>query len=627
LIGDAQSAALVASDGEIDWLCLPHFDSPAVLCRILDAGKGGFLALRPRAAVTETTRNYLPASTVLRTTLFTEEGALTLTDTMPVAWDDFDQLLDSNWTGKGRHRLIRLLQSDTADLTVELEARIGFDFGATIPEVELVPGKGAILAGGHGRFLTLAWPGELRHEGGGLFVGAVTLQTVEPLACVLAYSEDRQSALALLDESDWTAQVEVTDRAWKKWATTCAVTGPYRDKLIRSVLTLKLLTFEPTGAIVAAPTTSLPERIGGVRNWDYRYCWLRDATLTLYALLMAGERGTAHAFWNWIKRTCAEPGPERMRIMYGIHGESELHERELSHLSGYRDSSPVWVGNGAWHQRQLDVYGELLDAYTFYHEHVEGDGPHNPVDPELWTLLRAVADYICEIWREKDHGLWEVRGEPRHFTYSKVMCWVGLDRAVQLAAENDLPCERERWARERELIRAEIMERGYSETAGSFTMAYGTDQLDAALLRLPLVGFLPADDPRMRATIERIRDELGHDGLLWRYVAEDGLPPGEGAFAICSFWLVDCLTALGELDEAQALFERMLGYANDLGLFAEEIDPATGAALGNFPQAFTHLALVDAGIDLTAALAKHAPIRGDTAARARQARDGTPPNG
>ncbi|MDQ3044473.1 MAG: glycoside hydrolase family 15 protein, partial [Chloroflexota bacterium] len=309
LIGDAQSAALVASDGEIDWLCLPHFDSPAVLCRILDAARGGFLALRPRAAVTETTRHYLPGSTVLETKLFTSEGALRLIDTMPVAWDDFDQLLDGVWTGKGRHRLIRLMQSDKVGFVVDFEARIAFDFGATTPEVEFIPGKGAVLAGGQNRFLTLVWPGELDYQGDGSFRGQATLSGTAPLACVLAYSEDRQSARTLLDEGGWKGQLEVTDRAWKKWSSTCAVSGPYRDTLIRSVLTLKLLSFEPTGAIVAAPTTSLPEHIGGVRNWDYRYCWLRDATLTLYALLMAGERGTAQAFWQWIERICAEAGP------------------------------------------------------------------------------------------------------------------------------------------------------------------------------------------------------------------------------------------------------------------------------------------------------------------------------
>jgi GH15 family glucan-1,4-alpha-glucosidase len=381
-----------------------------------------------------------------------------------------------------------------------------------------------------------------------------------------------------------------------------------------------MLTFEPTGALVAAPTTSLPEVIGGSRNWDYRYCWLRDATLTLYALLLVGDRTAARAFWDWIERTCADDPPERLQIMYGLHGERELPERTLPQLSGYRDSRPVRVGNAAWSQRQLDIYGEVLDAYWFYYRTVGAPEASSPLDPRMWRFLAGLANHICATWSVPDRGLWEVRSEPRHFVYSKVMCWVGLDRALKLAdraGRTDIGAD---WAATRDAIRAEVLERGYNPRLDAFTMTYDGDDVGAALLRLPLVGFLPAADPRMRGTIDLIQRRLQRNGLLLRYTAHDGLPGTEGAFSICTFWLVDCLTELGRLDEAKTLFDAMLHYANDVGLFAEEIDPTTGAALGNFPQAFTHLALIDAGVDLSAALAEREPPEGAATERAKDVR-------
>ena len=426
---------------------------------------------------------------------------------------------------------------------------------------------------------------------------------------------------------DWAAQIAETDAAWRRWSTGCTVAGPYADALLRSALVLKMLTFEPTGALVAAPTTSLPEAIGGVRNWDYRYCWLRDATFTLYALLLVGDRTAATAFWQWIERVCGVSHPERLQIMYGVHGERELPERTLDHLSGYRNSWPVRVGNGGCDQRQLDVYGEVVDAFWFFYQLGGEDGRPPAVDPDVGALLAAIADHICAIWRQPDQGLWEVRSGPQHFVHSKVMCWVGLDRALCLAAREPeaFRGDTARWAAERDALRGDILANGYDERLGAFTMAYGSTALDAAALRMPLVGFLPAADPRMRSTIERIQADLSVNGLLLRYhtgEADDGLPAGEGAFSICTFWLVDCLTALGRIDEAQALFERMLGYASDLGLFAEEVDPVSGAALGNYPQAFTHLALIDAGVDLTEALARRAPVPGAAHERAKKVRRG-----
>jgi GH15 family glucan-1,4-alpha-glucosidase len=456
----------------------------------------------------------------------------------------------------------------------------------------------------------------LTRDGDGGLRGEIDLPRGATVACVLGHARTEQDARALLDMDDWVEEVEEADQAWKRWSARLSDCGRYTPHVLRSALTLRMLTFEPTGALVAAPTTSLPEAIGGVRNWDYRYCWLRDATFTLYALLLVGDTTAAGAFWGWIERTCTQQPVEDLQIMYGIHGERDLPERSLPHLSGYRDSRPVRVGNAAYQQRQLDIYGELLDALWFYWQHCGVLGEQPTVTPSVWMLVQHIAGYICEIWREPDQGIWEIRAEPRQYVYSKVMCWVGLDRAVRLAAERAEPGQVERWVRERDAIRAEVLAKGYSEERGAFTIAYGSPELDAANLRMVLVGFLPAGDPRMRATIERTQEDLQVDGFVMRYTADDGLPGNEGAISICTFWLIDCLTALGRIEEAHRLFDNMLAYANDLGLFAEEIDPATGAALGNYPQAFTHLALIDAAVDLNEALERNAAFEGEHASRA-----------
>ncbi|HEV2107258.1 MAG TPA: glycoside hydrolase family 15 protein [Thermomicrobiales bacterium] len=618
-VGDAQSLALINSDGGVDWLCLPHFDSPAVLCRILDVDKGGYLAVRPSRPVVRVTRRYRPNSTILETTFETGRGRLRITDTMPVAADDPDALLDGVWSGTGRHRLIRLLEALDGPIDVVLDAKIAFDYGLVPATVELVPGQGARLSDESGRMLGLTWPGALEAGDQGGLKGDLTVGPGQPIACVLDWVEDQSNREMVPKTEDWIAQIAETDGAWNRWASGLHIQGRYQNELLRSALTLKLLTFEPTGAIIAAPTTSLPEDIGGVRNWDYRYCWLRDATFTLYALLQVGDDSAASAFWGWIERTCANLSPAEINIMYTIRGDGDLTERTLDHLSGYRDSRPVRVGNGAWDQRQIDVYGELIDAFWFYHHWAREHGWDVTVRAEVWGLIRATADYICQIWREKDRGIWEIRGDPQHFVYSKVMCWVGLDRAIRFAAMEDPGLDVSRWCQERDAIREEILQRGWNAKVQAFTMAYENEALDASALRMPLVGFLPANDPRMEATIDAIYDHLGDGGLIKRYEANDGLSGGEGAFAICTFWMVDCLTALGRIDDAQALFERMLGYASDLGLFAEEVDPETGAALGNYPQAFTHLALIDAGVDLTAALQRRKAVSGSMEERARDA--------
>ncbi|MGH2533482.1 MAG: glycoside hydrolase family 15 protein [Thermomicrobiales bacterium] len=610
MVGNAQSATLIASDGSIDWLCLPHFDSPAILCRLLDAEIGGYLAVRPKGEIAGRRRCYRERSAVLETEFDLGDRALVLTDAMPLAEAEPDGLLDGIWRGVARHRFVRWLTAHGGDIDVVLDARIGLNYAATVPNVELVAERGAILSG-PAEWLALVWPGELRHDG-------------DTVALVLGHEQDEEAARALLEHDDWREEVAATDAAWRAWAShrTIAADGPYAGTMLRSALTPRMLTFEPTSAIVAAPTTSLPEEIGGVRNWDYRYCWLRDATFTLYALLLVGDRTAALAFWRWIEGACGGHGAAGLQIMYGIHGERDLPERTLPHLAGYRDSRPVRIGNAAYDQRQLDVYGEVLDALWFYYLHGGIDGSPPAIDPNVWLLMRDVADHICTVWRQPDQGIWEVRGEARHYVYSKVMCWVGLDRAVRLADKMAAGGEVERWTRERDAIFAEIVERGYDRERNAFMMAYGSTDVDAAVLRLPLVGFLPADDPRIVGTIELIQRELQQDGLVHRYRTDDNLPGGEGAFSICTYWLIDCLTALGRIDEAKAIFDRMLTYASDLGLFAEEVDPATGAALGNYPRAFTHLALIDAGVDLTEALQRRAAMPGELGERAREVRRG-----
>jgi GH15 family glucan-1,4-alpha-glucosidase len=622
MVGNGQSAALVSSDGSVDWLCLPHFDSPANLCRILDIDIGGFLAIRPKHPIISQSRAYRTQSNVLDTGFQTEAGELILTDAMPLATGKPSTMLDGIWSGHGRHRLVRLMEACDGDVHVSLDARIGFDFAATDPQVELIPGKGAILTDGKGCWLGLVWPGKLQQIDDGVFHGTLTVRPGEIQACVLGYERDETGVRKLLDRTDWVAEVQETDNGWREWASQLDVSGLYAGVMARSALTLRMMTFEPTGALIAAPTTSLPETIGGVRNWDYRYCWLRDSTLILYALLLLGDRTAAKAFWTWIEKTCAGQKVEDLQIMYGIHGDRTLTERTLHHLAGYRDSRPVRTGNAAYQQRQLDVFGELIDALWFYVEQGGEGGKPPKIDPAIWRLMRDIADYLCDVWHEPDNGLWEIREAPRHYVYSKVMCWVGLDRAAKLVTKYDGEGDVARWSRERDAVHAEICERGYNTEVGSFTMAYGTSNLDAAILRMPLVGFLPHDDPRIISTVTCIQRHLQIDGLVGRYTADDGLPGNEGAFSICTFWLVDCLVAIGHIDEAKRIFDDMLTFASDLGLFAEEVDPATKALLGNYPQGFTHLALIDAGVDLTAALQKNAAVPGEHSDRASQVKAG-----
>ncbi len=587
LIGDAHTAALVSGDGSVDWCCWPRFDSPAVFCRLLDAGKGGFFQVRPAPGFS-VSREYSGPTAVLATTFKTDEGQFRLTDFMPV------ERLTEGHRGEdiaSGQSILRLVEGLSGSVEVELGFRPTFDY-ARSPRADITLREGGAVARSGGETLVLSCPIRLTLDDSGTVRGRVRVSEGERLWVALRYHEGSAPAEAGLVPADCDAELERTVEYWRGWWSDCHYEGPYRDLVRRSALTLKLLTYEPTGALVAAPTTSLPEEIGGVRNWDYRYTWLRDSSLILYALQLLGYEEEAADFFGWLDRLCITCRDHQLQIMYTVDGGSHLPELALEHLEGYRKSRPVRVGNAAFDQMQLDVYGEVLDAAHLYQERTR-----RPVREEWWDELSFMADETARRWREPDHGIWEVRGGKRHFLHSKLMCWVALDRAVRMGAGRDTA----RWARARDEIRRAVIDEGYDRDAGAFTQSFGSSALDASALVIPLTGFLPANDPRVLSTVERIRERLTSRGLVYRYLAEDGLPGGEATFAMCSFWLADNLALQGRCEEARELFERVAGYASDTGLFAEEIDPATGELLGNYPQGFTHLALIRSALHIAKA--------------------------
>ena len=590
LIGDAHTAALVSSDGSIDWLCWPRFDSPAVFCRLLDRDKGGHFRVGPAERCAAASRAYVEGTNVLATIFSTDGGRFRLTDLMPV------ERLNQRHEGEdiaSHYRVLRLIEGLSGEAEVEVSFRPTFDYARA--EATFQPYDGGIVARGGREALALSCPAAFREDASGGVTARFKVAAGRRVWVALTYLAGDDAASASPPQFDADLELEQTLEYWREWSETCTYKGPYEQLVRRSALVLKLLTYEPTGAVVAAPTTSLPEELGGVRNWDYRFTWLRDSSLILYALQLLGYKEEATDFFEWLDRLCIPCGNE-LQIMYRIDGGSHLPESALEHLEGYRGSRPVRVGNGAFDQKQLDIYGEVIDAAYLYHERVR-----RPVRPELWDTLRHLADQTVERWREPDHGIWEVRGGPRHFLYSKLLCWVALDRVVRMAAPDGLPGDVSLWERTREEIRAAILEEGYDEKAGAFTQAFGEEALDACALVIPQVGFLPATDPRVVSTVERIRERLTSHGLVYRYLSDDGLPGGEATFALCSFWLVDCLAEAGRVDEARALFERIVGYANDLGLLAEEIDPVSGELLGNYPQGFTHLGLIRSALHIAKA--------------------------
>ncbi|MEX2210383.1 MAG: glycoside hydrolase family 15 protein [Gaiellaceae bacterium] len=571
MIGDLRTAALVGPDGAIDWFCWPRFDSPSVFARLLDADKGGCWRLAPLDAG-DGEMSYLPETALLVTEHQSAGGPLRVTDAM---------LAPASGAGSSIVRVVEA--ADDIELESVIDVRPDYArAAAAIAETEAGarfsgPGFDAELVIGGAEVVAVDSDGPMiRHR---LRLGAGERASLV-LACGQAATVD---AVAALDDCA---------RYWREWCRKCGYEGEFRDDVLRSAITLKLLTHEGTGAIVAAPTTSLPEEIGGVRNWDYRYSWLRDASLTVHALLATEQRDEAAPFMRWVcDRLGAVDDPEDLQIVYAVDGQGALTEVELEHLEGYKRSRPVRVGNAAHTQLQLDVYGEIVECLRICHDYeLEID--------DVWDDFRRLIDWVAENWRRADDGIWEVRSGRRHFVYSKVMAWVALDRGARLV-ETGRDGDGHRWRGEAEKVHADVLARGFSERLNSFTQSYDEEVLDASNLLIPLVGFLPRDDARVQGTIDAVLAHLTENGLVYRYRgADDGLPGGEGTFAVCTFWLASALAVCGRGAEARAVFEHMLGFRNRLGLYAEEIDAATGAQLGNFPQAFTHLGLIGAAIEL-----------------------------
>jgi GH15 family glucan-1,4-alpha-glucosidase len=576
VIGDCEAAALVGRNGSIDWLCWPRFDSDACFAALLGTPDNGRWIIAPRTPDARITRRYRPNTLILETRFETAEGVATLIDFMP---------LRDNCSN-----LIRLVVGESGSVPMRVEVIIRFGYGSIVPWVTRLEDGGLRAIAGPD-MLVLHTPVALRGEEFKT-VGEFLIGAGDTIPFSLVHGP---SHLPPIKPSVPQTALTATERFWTEWADRCRAGDFWPDAVKRSLLTLKALTYAPTGGIIAAPTTSLPEQFGGPRNWDYRFCWLRDATLTLFALMNGGYYDEAHAWREWLVRTLAG-SPEQLQIMYGIAGERRLTEWEVPWLAGYENSRPVRIGNAAHGQLQLDVYGEIMDVL-----HVARRGALAG-SVSGWELQRALLDHLEKIWREPDAGIWEVRGPPCHFTHSKVMAWVAFDRAIKSVEQFGLPGPLDHWRELRAEIHADVCAYGFNRDIGSFVQCYGGRELDASLLLLPTMGFLPPQDARIRGTVEAIERKLLVDGFVRRYDTEatqDGLPPGEGVFLACSFWLVDAYVMLGRLEDAHRLFERLLALRNDVGLLAEEYDPAAGRMAGNFPQAFSHVALVNSAFNLS----------------------------
>lgn len=585
LIGDRITTALVSKDGSIDWACFPHMDSPSVFAKILDARNGGYWQIRPGGKYSSR-RRYEDDTAVLETTFTTADGEVRLIDFMPPHAAGLERAMDS--------AIIRIVEGVAGAVEVEQCFEPRFDYARGEAAWTEQAGRGVRATHGD-ESLTLQTRIPLEVDG---LRATARFRVTAGERAVFALTYRRPVSLLWRREVEEDAPhlLEATRSHWRDWIGRCKYEGPYEAVVKRSAITLRLLDFAPTGAMVAAPTTSLPEAIGGVRNWDYRFSWMRDTAFTLYSFYVLGYHEEGGTFLSWIL-DMTRGDPKSLQVLYGIRGEQETPEVELEHLEGYRGSRPVRVGNAAQGQVQHDIFGELLDcAYLLYRY-------GGRFSDELWPLLSAAVDHVCEVWQEPDEGLWEVRSGPRHFVYSKALCWVAVDRGIRLAEKLGYPFDEERWKATRAEILEQVLERGYDAERGAFTQAYGYRDLDAAVLSFPLRGVISATDPRMVSTIRRIEEELGTDGLVHRVsqTFEDGLPGREGAFVLCTFWLVDCYILMGEVEKARAAYEKLLTYANDVGLLSEEIDPKTGAQLGNFPQAFAHVALINTAANLARA--------------------------
>jgi GH15 family glucan-1,4-alpha-glucosidase len=578
MIGDLHSAALVGRDGSIDWLCLPHFDSDACFARLLGDDGNGYWSIAPVAPVTKASRRYREGTLVLETEFETATGVVRLTDCMPIRED--------------HPQVVRTVECLSGKVEMRMELCIRFGYGEVVPWVTRCEN---LLTGTAGPDSVALWTLAETHGEGMKTVAQATISEGQYMPFVLTWYLSHELPPRPIDP--WYS-IETTAAWWRAWSAGCSYDGDHREAVLRSLITLKALTYEPTGGIVAAATTSLPEAIGGNRNWDYRYCWLRDATLTLESLMRGGYHEEAMAWRDWLLRA-ASGDVSKLQIMYGAAGERRLDEWEVDWLSGYEGSRPVRVGNAASGQFQLDVYGEVMDALFTA---CQFDGVTSRA---MWDLQRGMIEYLETAWKEPDDGIWEVRGPRRHFTHSKVMAWVAVDRAVRtLEGWPTLEGPIDRWRALRDEIHAEVCDKGFNEEKQAFTQYYGSDQLDASLLMIPIVEFLPPEDPRVVSTVEAIERELVEEGFVLRYRTSDsgdvdGLTGREGAFLACSFWLADCLHMIGRADDAAALFERLLSLRNDLGLLSEEYDAVLQRQVGNFPQAFSHVSLVNTACRLS----------------------------
>jgi GH15 family glucan-1,4-alpha-glucosidase len=575
LIGDCETGALVGRDGSIDWLCFPRFDSDSCFGRLLGSEKNGYWKLAPSAR-SSSERRYRPGTLILETVFKTDQGRVRLIDFMPPKTD--------------LSKVVRIVEGIEGEVDIRVEMVARFDYGTSVPWVSRIEdGAVSLVAGASMLLLRTQVP---LHGESMKTVGSFSISAGQRVAFVLSHQISYQEPAAA---DDPLVLLDRTEQFWHEWSGRCQAAGPYSDEVVRSLITLKALTYGPSGGIVAAATTSLPEQIGGPRNWDYRFCWVRDATLTLLALMGAGYYDEAHAWRDWLVRAVAG-SPAQLQIMYAVTGERRLTEWEVPWLSGYEGSKPVRIGNAAHTQLQLDVYGELMDAL---YQARRGGLRENK---RAWAVQCALLDHLKGIWTEPDEGIWEVRGGRKHFTYSKIMAWVAFDRAIKSAAEFGMTGPVEDWKEQRAAIHQDVCRHGYDEQRQTFVQIYDEAQLDASLLLIPAVGFLPPDDPRVISTIKAIERELLHDGLVRRYdtgATEDGLPPGEGMFLACSFWLADAYHLIGRDADAKALFERLLTLRNDVGLLSEEYDTSVRRLVGNFPQAFSHIALVNTAHNLT----------------------------
>ena len=574
VIGDCETAALVGLDGSIDWLCLPDFSSDACFARLLGNEENGRWLLAPAVSVETTTRRYREDTLILETTFECAEFAVMLIDFMPIR--------------EGNPNLVRMVQCLRGAAPMKMQMSLRFNYGAAVPWVTRTADGIQAIVGPDLVVLRTTVPltGEDLTT-----VSDFTVNQGESVEFVMSYGP---SHLALPPTIDVPAALKNTQDFWADWSHTCTYQGPYRNAVMRSLITLKALTYRPTGGVVAAVTTSLPERLGGSRNWDYRYCWLRDTTFTLLAFMHGGYYQEAEAWQQWLLRAVAG-SPAQVQIMYGISGQRYLPERELPWLSGYEHSQPVRIGNAASEQLQLDIYGEVLAAFVTGLQRTGKGGERS------FAMLRGMVEHLETIWQQPDEGIWETRGGSKHFTYSKMMVWVAFDRAIKAAGILHANAPVERWQLLRARVHDEVCAQGYNEKMGSFVQSYGSEQLDASLLLMPFTGFLPAEDPRVKGTLKAIEKTLVSGGFVARYntaESSDGLPPGEGSFLACSFWMVGALRLQGRVEDAKKLFERLLALANDVGLLAEEYDTGAKRMVGNFPQALSHISLVNAAVSL-----------------------------